>query len=104
MLDRGRVDVLLTGAAGFVGSRLWPVLHAAGLQARCVSRDATRAARRWPERDWAQADLADPGDLDRALRGCRVAYYLVHSMSDRHDDFRAREVALARAFATAAGR
>jgi uncharacterized protein YbjT (DUF2867 family) len=104
MLDRGHTDVLLTGAAGFVGSRLWPALQAAGLRVRCVSRDAVRAARRWPERDWAQADLTNAGDLDRVLSGCRVAYYLVHSMGDQAGNFRVREVALAEAFAAAAAR
>jgi uncharacterized protein YbjT (DUF2867 family) len=97
-------EVLLTGAAGFIGSRLWPALDAHGLRVRCVSRDAARAARRWPDRGWVQADLAAPGDLDRALAGCRVAYYLVHGMAERQRDFRAREVALARAFCDAAAR
>src|SRR5688572_7480602 len=75
-------EVLLTGAAGFVGSRLWPALNAAGLRVRCVTRDAERAARRWPERDWLQADLADPAGRVRALAGCRVAYYLVHGLAE----------------------
>ena len=104
MREDARPEVLLTGAAGFIGSRLWPVLDAAGERVRCVSRDAERAARRWPGRGWVQADLADPGDLDRALAGCRVAYYLVHGMAERRRDFRAREVALALAFRDAAAR
>ena len=97
-------DVLLTGAAGFVGSRLWPALDTAGLRVRCVTRDAERAARRWPERDWVQADLADPTDRDRALAGCRVAYYLVHGLAEGRRDFRSQEAALARAFSEAAAR
>jgi len=97
-------EVLLTGAAGFIGNRLWPVLDAAGLRVRCVSRDAERAARRWPERDWLQADLTDPNDLDHALAGCRVAYYLVHGMAEQQRDFRAREVELAGVFRDAADR
>ena len=104
MLDDPGAEVLLTGAAGFVGSRLWPVLDAAGSSVRCVSRNAGRAARRWPERDWVQADLADRGDLARALAGCRVAYYLVHGMAEPQRDFRTREVALARAFSDEAAR
>ena len=68
-------DVLLTGAAGFVGHRLWPALNAAGLGVRCVSRDAEGAAKRWPQRQWVQADLQDPDDLIRtlALLGCPAA-------------------------------
>jgi uncharacterized protein YbjT (DUF2867 family) len=97
-------EVLLTGAAGFVGSRLWPALNAEGLRVRCVTRDAERAAHRWPERDWVQADLADPAGRVRALAGCRVAYYLVHGLAERQQDFRSHEVALARAFSDAAAR
>ncbi|HZO30197.1 MAG TPA: NAD-dependent epimerase/dehydratase family protein [Chloroflexota bacterium] len=104
MPDLTAGDVLLTGAAGFVGSRLWPALNAVGLRVRCVSRDAERAAHRWPERQWVQADLADPADLTRALAGCRVAYYLVHGLAERQRDFRSHEVALARAFSDAAAR
>src|SRR5215208_3521322 len=104
MLEDAGSEVLLTGAAGFIGTRLWPALDAHGLRVRCVSRDAERAARRWPGRGWVQADLAAPGDLDRALAGCRLAYYLVHGMAEQHRDFRAREVALARAFGNAAAR
>jgi len=94
--------VLLTGASGFVGRRLAPALAAAGVVVRCVSRDAERAARRWPEQTWVSADLAHPDDLARALDGCRQAYYLVHSMAEPGVDFGAREVRLARAFAAAA--
>ncbi len=104
MPDLTPSDVLLTGAAGFVGSRLWPALNAAGLRVRCVSRDADRASQRWPDRQWVQADLAEPGDLRRALDGCRVAYYLVHGLAEQQRDFRSREVALAQAFSDAAAR
>lgn len=95
-------EVLLTGASGFVGRRLAPALAAEGVAVRCVSRDAERAARRWPEQVWVSADLARADDLARALDGCRQAYYLVHSMAEPGVDFGAREVRLARAFATAA--
>src|SRR3954454_19480904 len=104
MPDLASGDVLLTDAAGFVGSRLWPALNGAGLRVRCLSRDAERAAHRWPDRQWMQADLADPAELTRALAGCRVAYYLVHGLAERRRDFRSHEVALARAFSDAAAR
>ena len=40
--------VLLTGASGFVGQRLAPLLEAVGWSVRCVSRDAARARRHRP--------------------------------------------------------
>ncbi len=104
MPDAARIDVLLTGAAGFIGSHIWSALDAEGLRIRCVTRDVEKARRRWPERDWVQADLSDRDDLRRALSDCRVAYYLVHSMGEKQRDFRAREVALARSFAEAAAK
>ena len=68
MPDLASGDVLLTGAAGFVGSRLWPALNAAGLRVRCVSRDAERAAHRWPDR---AVDAGRPGRSRRPDSGAR---------------------------------
>ena len=47
-----------------------------------------------------RADVHDPVSLGAALEGCDVAYYLVHSLSER--DFAERDAAAARTFATAA--
>jgi uncharacterized protein YbjT (DUF2867 family) len=100
---RGR-RVLLTGATGFVGRRLWPALVAAGGDVRCLTRDADRARRRWPERHWVGGDVGVPASLDAALAGCDAAYYLVHGMADGGGGFRAEEVRAARTFAAAAAR
>ena len=51
--------ILLTGATGFVGSAVYPVLAAAGWQVRCLTRDAQAAARRRPNLQWVQGDIAD---------------------------------------------
>ena len=93
--------VLLTGATGFVGSRLRPVLERRGLRVRCLSRDAARAEGRFPGSEWLQADLADPVAMRKAMQGCDAAYYLVHEMGSG-GDYREREAAAARIFAHAA--
>ncbi|MGI9147611.1 MAG: NAD(P)H-binding protein [Chloroflexota bacterium] len=97
-------EVLLTGASGFVGRRLAPALLAAGWRVRSLSRDAAQAARRWPEQNWRQADLSQADDLARALDGCRVAYYLVHSLGEGSGGLLRRERELAETFARAAER
>ena len=96
--------VLLTGASGFVGQRLAPLLEAVGWSVRCVSRDAARARRQSPTRTWVQADVGRLDDVTRALDGCRVAYYLVHSLADDSASLVEHERALAETFATAAER
>jgi uncharacterized protein YbjT (DUF2867 family) len=97
---RGRV--LLTGATGFVGSRLWPALRDGRYEVRCLTRDPARARRRWPDREWVPGDVGSPESLRLALAGCKAAYYLVHGMADSGADFRGREAAAARQFRAAA--
>jgi uncharacterized protein YbjT (DUF2867 family) len=96
--------VLVTGASGFVGRRLAPVLQAAGWRVRCLSRDAAAAARRWPQQTWVAADLSSADGLAQALDGCQFAFYLVHSLGDGTAELVERERARARAFAVAAER
>jgi uncharacterized protein YbjT (DUF2867 family) len=97
-------QVLLTGASGFVGRRLAPVLDALGWRVRCISRDAARAHQQWPQRAWQQADIANLDDVMRTLDGCRVGYYLVHSLAENSTGLVEHERALAETFAIAAER
>jgi uncharacterized protein YbjT (DUF2867 family) len=95
--------VLLTGANGYIGMRLLPLLLEAGHEVHCVVRSRARfSVEHDPERGVYvhEADLlaplegADlPGELD-------AAYYLVHSLATRSGDFAALEERSARAFAT----
>ncbi len=96
--------VLLTGATGFVGRAAFSALERAGWRVRCATRDASRAAVRWPGREWITLDVADPESTARALDGCEAALYLVHGMSSHGDDFRSAERRQAENFATAAER
>jgi uncharacterized protein YbjT (DUF2867 family) len=91
--------VLLTGATGFVGRKLWTALDDAGHRVRCVTRNAGSAMRRWPEREWVEADIANAGDLAKAMAGCSTAYYLVHSMGSSGNDYLRREIDDAKLFA-----
>jgi uncharacterized protein YbjT (DUF2867 family) len=98
-----RPRVVVAGATGFVGQALCRALEHDGVRVRGLTRDAGRAQRRWPQREWLQVDLAGSASLATSLRGCSAAFFLVHSMGDaRGTDFRRREVAQAERFAAAA--
>jgi uncharacterized protein YbjT (DUF2867 family) len=94
-------SVLLTGASGFVGQRLHPLLVESGWSVRCVTRDARKARLAHPDRDWIEADIRDASALQSAMQGCEAAYYLVHEMGAAAD-FAAREASAASTFARAA--
>jgi uncharacterized protein YbjT (DUF2867 family) len=73
------MHVLVTGATGFVGSRLVPVLVDRGHDVRVLVRDASRYDA--PDGvEVATGDLLEPGSFEAALDGVDAAYYLVHSM------------------------
>ncbi len=78
--------VLLTGATGYVGGRLLPMLIEAGCRVRCLARQPERLSSRVPaEVQVVPGDVLDPGSLAQALSGVEVAYYLVHSMGATGD-------------------
>jgi uncharacterized protein YbjT (DUF2867 family)/membrane protease YdiL (CAAX protease family) len=93
--------LLLTGATGFVGRAVWPALVEAGWTVRGLTRDAERARRHAPDREWVQGDVADRAACERAMAGCGAALYLVHGMGEGADYHR-REVEAAATFAQAA--
>ncbi len=95
---------LVTGASGYVGGRLVERLRAEGRDVRALVRDPARLA---PQEgvEVVGGDLLDGVGLDRALDGCSVAYYLVHSMEAMPGgkrDFAGRDRRAAERFAVAA--
>lgn len=98
--------VLLTGATGYVGGRLAPLLLDAGYHVRCLVR--TRA--KLTDRPWAShphceivaGDLGRDADLEDAMRGCDAAYYLVHSMVAAKGEYAQHDRDMAESFAAAA--
>ena len=90
-------NVLVTGATGFVGSRLVPALLDDGHRVRAMTRHPeTYAGLGEP----VHGDVHDPGSLVDAVAGTDVAVYLVHSLDD--PDFERRDAEAARAFGLAA--
>ncbi|MEQ8846685.1 DUF2867 domain-containing protein [Botrimarina sp.] len=98
--------IALTGASGYVGGRLAPLLLERGYGLRCIAR----TPRKLDERPWRQQaavevvrdDLSDPIALAEHLRGCSATFYLVHSMIAAGAGYADRDRKLARNFAEAA--
>jgi uncharacterized protein YbjT (DUF2867 family) len=73
--------ILVTGATGYVGARLVRRLEGEGWPVRCLARRPERLTGSVaPTTEIVAGDLLAPDSLDPAMRGVRVAYYLVHSM------------------------
>ena len=95
------MNVAVTGATGYIGGRLVPLLLADGHKVCCLARDARRLAGRFPGAQAVEADVFDAASLEGALAGIEVAYYLVHSMAGMRD-FHTADREAARTFARAA--
>lgn len=97
------MKVLLTGATGFVGSHLHPVLEANGFTVIGATRHPERARRRFPERTFRHFDTRDESAIARALQDCDAAVYLVHSMADAEDYLHVEETSAQRFLRAAEG-
>lgn len=82
------MKILLTGATGYIGKRLLPVLVANGFEVVCSVRDKNKFH---PEKfvsDKIQVienDLTKPETLLNIPKDIDIAYYLVHSMAVSND-------------------
>jgi len=90
---------LVTGASGYIGSRLVHEFEALGEPVGCVARDPSRVGF-GPTVTVHRADLLDPGSLSAIGGGYSTAYYLVHSMGRGGDaNYEERDVSAASNFA-----
>jgi uncharacterized protein YbjT (DUF2867 family) len=92
---------LVTGATGYVGSRLLRRLAAEGRPLRALARRPELLS----EIEVVRGDLLTGSGLEEALEGCSTAYYLVHSMEpSTNGDFAGRDRQMAESFGAAAAR
>jgi uncharacterized protein YbjT (DUF2867 family) len=86
VIETSKPVVLLTGASGYVGGRLIPLLEQQPLTLRCLARKPEQL--RPLVRQSTQivpGDVLEPSSLDQALSEVETAYYLVHLMSGSKD-------------------
>jgi uncharacterized protein YbjT (DUF2867 family) len=94
------MNVLVTGATGFVGAALIPRLQTAGHTVRAYARRPDAVA---PGVEVVMGDAIAGTGLDEALDGIDCAYYLIHSMEPSLDgSFADRDRRAATKFAEAA--
>jgi uncharacterized protein YbjT (DUF2867 family) len=95
--------ILVTGATGYIASRLIPQLLDRGYQIRALARQPQRLKNKnwFPQVSVIQGDVMEPSTLDPAFKDVDIAYYLIHNMASGHG-YTERELEGARNFAFAA--
>jgi uncharacterized protein YbjT (DUF2867 family) len=96
-------QILLTGASGYIGSRLLRLLEGDGCAVRCLARHPEHVSPTLAGTEVVPGDCLDAASLDRPMRGIGQAFYLVHAMGDG-PDFAERDRESASNFARAAAR
>lgn len=70
-------SIMVTGATGFIGSRLVSLLSSSGYTVTGLSRQKltnTQSVK------YVQADVFDIDELEQSMKGIEIVYYLLHSM------------------------
>jgi uncharacterized protein YbjT (DUF2867 family) len=97
------MNILVTGATGYIGGRLAPRLVADGHHVICMVRNPQRLnERKWENIEIIQGDVLDLASMGAIKQGIDAAYYLIHSMAGGIRGFIARDEVAARNFGTAA--
>lgn len=86
MDELGKDRILLTGATGYVGGRLLPLLEQRGYRVRCLARrPEALLGRVATNTEVIAGNVMDRDSLRAALAGVDTAFYFVHSMGDDRD-------------------
>ena len=88
------MKILLTGANGYIGMRLLPMLLEANHEVVCVVRNEARLSVNKKIRaqiEVIEIDFLDDPDTTRVPKDIDVAFYLLHSMSSSTIDFDKKE-------------
>jgi uncharacterized protein YbjT (DUF2867 family) len=95
-------SILVTGATGFIGSKLLSAFSKQGYKVTAMSRKKLEDSENIR---YIKADVFESNQLENALNGIEVAYYLLHSMEGSKEEwkeFSAREKIQAKNFLKAA--
>jgi uncharacterized protein YbjT (DUF2867 family) len=95
------MTILVTGATGYIGKRLIPLLLEDGHTVVCAVRDRLRADKSYADEDNVfviEADFLKPETLNNIPKKIDIAYYLIHSMSNASEDFKLLEEQCAKNF------
>lgn len=88
------MKILVTGATGYIGKRLIPLLVNDDHHVVCAVRDKLRADKGYAEEDLIdviEVDFLKPETLHNIPEDIDVAFYLIHSMSNSSTDFESLE-------------
>lgn len=86
--------ILVTGASGYIGKRIIPILLEQGHTVICVVRGKLRTEKQYTEEanvHIVEADFLDADSLNNIPREIDAAYYLIHSMSNSVSQFQKME-------------
>jgi len=92
------MNILVTGATGYIGKRLIPILLNEGHTVFCAVRDKLRVIKNYVDEInvvLIETDFLKPESLKNIPNEIDVTYYLIHSMSNSSDDFKRLEKACA---------
>ncbi len=95
------MKILVTGATGYIGKRLIPLLVNDNHYVVCTVRDKLRADKSYAEEELievVEADFLKPETLKNIPEDIDVAFYLIHSMSNSSKDFESLEERCAKNF------